>query len=126
MGDCRRGLGNGSSAIPFAQRVKAFVNDVLVRIGGFDRVLKPEKDGAVLLKLVAIKIELLDLRCIFVYEQVERIYGLHATIFIQSDVDLSVRNLRVQRQSRYFRLSLRGVRIALSRNAAPHIMLVGV
>jgi len=90
----RRVSGNGRSAIPFAQRAKALIHDALVRVSGLDRVLKPEEDGTVLLKLVAIEVELLDLRRVLVHEHVERIDGLHTTIFVQADVDLLVRNLR--------------------------------
>ena len=94
--------GDSPSSIPLAEGCEALVHDPHVRLARLDSTLNPEKDRAVLLKLIAVEVQLFDFRSIFVNEQAELIDGLHATIFAQSGCELVGTKLCEYRGSRYF------------------------
>lgn len=61
-----------------AQDFDALVHDPLARSSGLDLVLQVDENGAVFLKLVAIEVQLFNLRGVLVDDEVEAIDGLHA------------------------------------------------
>lgn len=57
---------------------KALVHNLVTRLAGLHLLAKVQQNSAVLFKLIAVEVQLLNLRGVPVHEHVERIQRLHA------------------------------------------------